>query len=184
VAGDNVDLALCTAGSKATVIVAAPGTIGKYVKDTTKSGSGPGAIGRYFAGSSLQAGVMPLKRPTVALSSLSKLRLVLIGQPAASRTRLSSSTLHELRLLLGAKVAYGLTVPKVAGAISQTNLHDYRNKGENVSVGPPLGSVEVHMTGSEEKLGSPTPEGKVCCCPVKGLSNVLISCSWLSKVPR
>ena len=120
-------------------------------------------IGKYFANQSLQAGVMPSKRPTVALSSLSKVRLLLIGQPASTKARLASSTLHKLRLLLGAKIGYGLTAPKVAGAVSQTNVHDYRDKGDVVSVGPPLGSVEVHMVGEEDKLGDATPQGRVGC---------------------
>lgn len=161
VAGENVDLALATASVKPTIIVAAPGTINKYVLDTIKSGGGPGALGRYFAGSSLRAGVMPVKRPVVALSSLSKLRLLLIGQSSAQRTRLSSSTLHELRMILGVRVAYALTAPKVAGAVCQTMIQDYRDQGEAVNMGPPLGSVEVHVTGAEEELGVSMPKGKV-----------------------
>ena len=161
VAGDSVDLRLCTQGLKPTVIIAAAGTIKNYINDTSKSGGGPGVIGKYFSNKSLQAGVMPTKRPTIALSSLSRLRLLSIDQPASQKTRLSSSTLHKLRLLLGAKVVYGLTAPKVAGAAGQTNVHDYRDKGDIVCVGPPLGSVEVHMVGEEDKLGEATPQGRV-----------------------
>ena len=156
-AGDNINLALCTQGIKPTVIIAVPGTIDNYTNDNP----GSGIIGKYFANKSLKAGVMPTKRPTAALSSLSRLRLLLIDQPASHKTRLSSSTLHKLRLLLGSKVAYGLTAPKVTGAICQTNVHDYRDKGDVVSVGPPVGSVEIHMVGEEERLADAIPQGRV-----------------------
>jgi hypothetical protein len=161
VAGENVNLAAATASAQPTVIVAAPGTINKYVLDTIKSGGGPGPLVRYFNGSSLKAGIMPSARPTMSLSSLSKLRLLLIGQSPTSRTKLSSSTLHELRMILGVKVGYALTTPKVAGAVSQTMVHDYRDHGEAVNVGPPVGSVEVHVTGDEGELDNSTPKGKV-----------------------
>ena len=135
-------------------------------------------VGKYFANSSLKAGVMPSTRPAAAISSLARVRLMLIGQAASNTVKLSSSTLHQLRLLSGSKVVYGLTAPKVAGAICQTNVHDYRDKGEVVCVGPPLGSVEVHMVGEEGKLGEATPQGRVSglnACRIQ----VLTSSSWL-----
>ena len=136
-------------------------------------------IGTYFANKSLRAGIMPTKRPTVALSSLSRLRLLLIDQPASRMPRLSSSTLHKLRLLLGSKVVYSLTAPKIAGAICQTNVHDYRDKGDGVSVGPPVGSVEVHMVGEEEKLGEATPQGRVSHSAFEAGPQMLTFLSWL-----
>ena len=160
VAGDNVDLSLATVGLSPTIIIAAPGTIKSYIDETNKSGSGPGQMGRYFSGKSLKAGVMPVKRPTVALRTLSSVRLILIGQPVAQKSRLSSQDLHELRQILGARVGYAFTAPKVAGAISQTNIQDYRNNKNDISGGPPLGSVEVNITGPED-MGSPTPRGNV-----------------------
>ena len=161
VAGEKVDLALATVGCAPTIVVAAPPTIKNYLFDVIKSGLGPGSVARYFQGKSLESGVMPAKRPLVKLTSLSKLRLLLIGQPVSQRTRLTSSELHELRLVLGARIGYALTAPSVAGAVSQTNIQDYRDKGDAIFVGPPVGSVEVHMIGEEESMASNTPLGKV-----------------------
>lgn len=168
VAGEKVDLALATAGHIPTVIIAAPKTVKNYIFETIKSGLGPGGVARYFQNKSLTSGVMPMKRPVVKLTSLSRLRLLLIGQPVWERTRLTSAELHELRLLTGSRIGYALTAPEVAGAVAQTNLQDYRDKGEVVSVGPPLGSVEVHVVGEDEKMGSVAPQGKVRgTCPIE-----------------
>jgi hypothetical protein len=54
-------------------------------------------------------------------------------------------------------------VPQVAGAISQTNVFDYRDKGDRtVGVGAPVSSVEVHLSGEEGIVGSKAPVGTVC----------------------
>ena len=160
VAGDNVDLGLATAGADPTIVIAAPRTAARYVYDTIKSGSGPSRIGGYFGRKSLKAGIMPITRPTVAISSLSHLRLILIGQQAVLKPKLTSSILHELRLLLGTRVGYAFTTPQVAGAISQTNVNDHRDKGADSTAGPPLGSVEIYVKGPED-MSTSTPRGSV-----------------------
>ena len=175
VAGDDVDLFACTAAFKPTVIVTSPGTMQKYLTSYTRSGLGPSRFARYFQRQSLKKGIMPTKKPIPDLSgqdamnlileqqALMKLRLFLIGQPANSKTKLDSKTLDELRVDLGTRVGYALTAGKVAGAVAQTNIADYRDKKGVVCVGPPLGSVEVHLKGDEEKMGTPTPSGTVRC---------------------
>ena len=125
------------------------------------------------------------------LQSLANVRAVFVGQDADARAkddRLSSKALDELRVDLGLKIAYALTSGRVAGAVAQTHLNDYRDKKASVCVGPPLGSVEVHLAGEEEAMGTPTPSGKVshplcAACQVwKGL--LTVSHSWLSRALR
>ena len=160
VAGDNIDLGLATAGADPTVVIAAPKTAARYVYDTIKAGGGPSRISGYFGRKSLKAGIMPIRRPTAAVSSLSHLRLILIGQQAALKPKLTSSILHELRVLLGTRVGYAFTTPQVAGAISQTNVNDHRDKGSDSTAGPPLGSVEIYVRGPED-MSISTPRGNV-----------------------
>ena len=157
VAGDKVDLTLATAGVHPTIIIASPATIMSYLS----TNSSP-PLTRYFATRTLQAGNMPTQRLTPDNATLSNLRVVLISQPATDAPRLLSLMLTDLRILLGARVAYALTAPRVAGALAQTHILDYRDKGSAVCVGAPLGSVEVHLTGEEEAMASQAPRGKVC----------------------
>ena len=51
----------------------------------------------------------------------------------------------------------------MAGAVSQTNILDYRDKGLVSNVGIPLTSVEIYLTGEEEggALEGERPRGKV-----------------------
>lgn len=100
----------------------------------------------------------------VELQSLANVRAVFVGQDADAKNkndRMSSKAIDELRVDLGLKIGYALTSGRVAGAVAQTHLNDYRDKKASVCVGPPLGSVEVHMVGEEDGMGTPTPSGKV-----------------------
>ncbi|KAK0739772.1 hypothetical protein B0T21DRAFT_382730 [Apiosordaria backusii] len=72
-----------------------------------------------------------------------KLRLIYTAEKiggGGTTARLTGEQLNDLRLYTGARVAYALTAAKVAGAVSQTNVYDYRG-GEHF--GPPVASVEV-----------------------------------------
>ncbi|RMZ87383.1 hypothetical protein DV736_g5396, partial [Chaetothyriales sp. CBS 134916] len=183
VAGENVDLEATAASISPTILVTAPATIKDFLSKAIKSGLGPGGFGRFVQSNSLAAGIMPAKRSLARSHPLSKVRLVLIGQPVWQKTRLTSEELHELRLMLGARVGYALIAPEVAGAVTQTNLQDYRNKGNVVSVGPPVGSVEIHIVGEEELVGSSTPQGKASHSG--RISRWVLSiCRSLSKVLR
>lgn len=88
-------------------------------------------------------------------------------QPA---TKLKSEELGELRVDLGVRVAYALISGKVAGAVCQGNLGDYRVKeGKVVCVGPPTGSVEVKLRsvdGGDEAVDGKGrgPRGRVSRC--------------------
>ena len=107
---------------------------------------------------------MPPKTPSIG-NPLSHLRVLLIPQSITSpaNSRLNSSTLHSLRSHLKCRIGYALTAPQVAGAISQTNLFDYRDKGgRTVNLGPPVSSGEVHVSGEEEVVSARSPRGTVC----------------------
>jgi hypothetical protein len=166
VAGDKVDLRSATAMIKPTVLIASPHSVTTYLGDVnTKKPSG---IAKYTAKKALQAGYLPSSAKSHHTdTSLSNLRVLLIPQSATTSTKptstLTSSDLHNLRLQFGGRIGYALTTPWVAGAITQTNIFDYRDKGKNVvNVGPPLTSVEIYLEGEEETMDSHVPRGKVC----------------------
>ncbi|EXJ91788.1 hypothetical protein A1O3_00338 [Capronia epimyces CBS 606.96] len=161
VAGDNVDLIQATALSRPTVVIASPSTVQAYLEHpTTKLPSG---LSKYVSKRTLQAGNLPAKSAGTLASSLASLRVLLIPQSTnlPAKTRLSSSTLHTLRSHLQSRIGYALTTPLVAGAITQTNILDYRDKGARVCLGAPLSSVEVHVSGDEEIMDTHTPQGKI-----------------------
>jgi hypothetical protein len=161
VAGDNIDVLHATSQTSPTIVLASPATVTAYLKHPdTKL---PGGVGKFMTQRTLQQGNMPAKQPSSA-TPLSHLRVLLIPQSTTSpaSTRLSSSTLHTLRTLLKCRIGYALTAPHVAGAISQTNIFDYREKAGNVvCVGAPLSSVEVHLSGEEDVVGTRAPKGTV-----------------------
>jgi hypothetical protein len=63
---------------------------------------------------------------------------------------LSPTELSDLRIVTGARIIYALTTPKVAGALTQTHMLDYRvasGKGRS-HVGAPVSCLEVKMVDS------------------------------------
>lgn len=167
VAGESIDFALATAGVSPTVIVASSHTMYHYHHQIMRPQAGiVSSITRWFQARDLDAGVMPSRGifsqianigPTAELS-LNRLRLLCISHrfDTSSEVRLSLEQLTDLRIFTGARVVYALTGPGVAGAITQTNVFDYRrfSKASRAShFGPPLSSVEVILTGSPEGAG-------------------------------
>lgn len=106
----------------------------------------------------------PPARATIG-NTPGKLRLVFTSERAGLNTPpLSSSDLSDLRIYTQARVVYALTTAKVAGAVAQTNVYDYRlgstlsNKHSHFGV--PLSSVEIkvrdtpnHKTTEERSVG-------------------------------
>lgn len=132
-------------------------------------------LAHYMASRALEAGRMPvdgllsrLNAPVRAAvgATPGKLRLLVVAERAgAGKTPLSSAVLSDLRVYTGARVVYALTAPRVAGAVAQTSVFDYRREGRSghAHFGVPLGCVEVklvdvqgHRTTDEED-----PEGEV-----------------------
>jgi hypothetical protein len=167
VAGDSVDLASAAALASPTVVIAAPTTIQSYLYNPNVKL--PSAVSKYLTTRTLQAGNLPAKSGGAesSASPLSRLRVLLIPQSTYHTTleiRLTSANLHTLRTHLKCRIGYALTTPYVAGAVAQTNILDYRDKGLAVCVGPPLSSVEVNLSGEEKEMGSPNPKGTVRSC--------------------
>lgn len=164
VAGENVDFALATVGVSPTVIIASSRTISEYHAKFMKPHSGfLSSVARWFQVRSLDAGNMPSQGffsrlanvgPTAELS-LDRLRLLCITHriDEAADARLDYEQLTDLRVLTGARVVYALTGPGVAGAISQTNVFDYRRLEGLSHFGAPLSAVELLLSGVSEDQG-------------------------------
>ena len=98
-----------------------------------------------------------------------KLRLLFLAEKTGgTEAPLSESALNDLRVFTGARVIYALTSPKVAGAVSQTSIYDYRTglgkDGEKYGhFGAPLSSVEVRVVdkGGRKTRDEGSPEGEV-----------------------
>jgi DNA polymerase III psi subunit len=94
-----------------------------------------------------------------------KLRLLFIAEKTGQNTPpLTSDDLSDLRIYTKARVVYALTAAKVAGAVAQSNIYDYRRgvtpANKHSHFGVPLSSVEVklkdtpsHKTTDEQTVG-------------------------------
>jgi acyl-CoA synthetase (AMP-forming)/AMP-acid ligase II len=157
VAGTAPDLGLATRGVAPTVVVATPQTLLKAHAETKgKITSAITQLSHWIQTRSLvQDGIMPVAsflsqynnslRPEVGITA-GKLRILYVADSAGSDTpRLSENVLSDLRIFTGARVIYALTAAKVAGAVAQTQFHDYRTHGDGTSshFGPPLSSTEI-----------------------------------------
>ncbi|KAK9366946.1 hypothetical protein V1509DRAFT_628464 [Lipomyces kononenkoae] len=104
--------------------------------------------------------------PWPVLRLLSKLRLVYTHeeQPVSQKqaktsnvndktSSLTSAQLSLLRALLGARVIYSLTNPRIAGPICQTHIYDYRNLGPARVYGPLVPAVEAIVKDTEHLKG-------------------------------
>ncbi|KAL8687589.1 MAG: hypothetical protein Q9218_006284 [Villophora microphyllina] len=144
---------------KPTIIIASPPTIKQAVKtfqELPKSMMQKYALWRQAA--SLAEGVMPK-----VTGHLPSPRLVYTFEDSASREApLTLKDLGDFRLLTAVRTAYAFTDAKVAGAISQTNIYDYRRDpdAEQAAFGGPVSSVEIklvdadgHRNSDEKALG-------------------------------
>ena len=164
VAGDNVDFALATANVNPTIIVASSNSIAALHRKSiaTQKGSKV-AVGRWTQQRALAAGYMPspswlLDHKSIGPGNGSRKqpRLIYVSYRAAAEdsTRLSSAILSDLRTFTGARLMYALTVAKVAGAVCQTNIYDYRQSEGLSHFGPPLGSVEIKLVDATPVPGA------------------------------
>lgn len=176
VAGEKVDFALATMGVSPTVIIASSHTMSNYHDRVMQPHTGPvSCLGRWVQARTLESGSMPSKNffsqlarigPTAELS-LDQLRLLCISHRVDDDTSacLSSEQLTDLRIYTGSRIIYALTGPGIAGAITQTNVFDYRCLTGPSHFGAPLSSVEVTLTGvSETGASDSLPEGQVWFC--------------------
>ena len=98
-------------------------------------------------------------------TSPGKLRLLFVSERAGLNTPpLSSEDLSDLRIYTKARVIYALTAAKVAGAVTQTNMYDYRRgltpSNKHSHFGVPLSCLEIklkdngpHKTTDEQNAG-------------------------------
>lgn len=133
-----------------------------------------------------------LNEPTRAAigTTPGKLRLVFVSERAGLNTPpLSSEELSDLRIYTKARVVYALTAAKVAGAVTQTNMYDYRTgltpPNKHSHFGIPLSSLEIklkdtasHKTTDEQSVGEvlvtgPSVAGGVASLGVTGMLSII-----------
>ncbi|OIW30298.1 hypothetical protein CONLIGDRAFT_661657 [Coniochaeta ligniaria NRRL 30616] len=162
VAGKAADLGVATRGVAPTIIAAAPATLLKTHSETSQSLSSVISrnIHKIQTSSLTQSGAMPAAsfltklndhlKPAIGTKP-GKLRLLYIAERAGAGTPpLSSAVLSDLRVFTGARIIYALTAAKVAGAVAQTQLYDYRVFDDQCShFGPPLTSTEVYLRDTD-----------------------------------
>ncbi|KAF2113880.1 hypothetical protein BDV96DRAFT_578457 [Lophiotrema nucula] len=181
VAGPGVDLTLATRYVAPTIAVVSAETAAKLHSTTTTSITGSlKKLAHYLETKALTAGRLPtdsfltrLNAPTRASvgSTPGKLRLVFVSERAGHNTPpLTSEDLSDLRIYTNARIIYALTAAKVAGAVAQTNVYDYRRgvtpSNKHSHFGVPLSSVEVklkdtpgHKTTDDGAAGEVTVSG-------------------------
>ncbi|KAL8772844.1 MAG: hypothetical protein Q9209_002189 [Squamulea sp. 1 TL-2023] len=159
VSGDKVHYNAAFRSVKPTIIIAAPPTIQRAIKTFREL---PRGIMQKYAkwrqAAALAKGIMPKvsgepPRPRLIYTFESSENL---ADP------LTLAELGDLRLLTGARTVYAFTDAKVAGAIAQTSIYDYRrdDAAEQAAFGGPLSSVEFklvdengHKNSDEKALG-------------------------------
>lgn len=177
VAGRTPNLSLACQGVSPTIIVSSATTLAKVHTETTQKLSSPlYRLIHYFQTRTLvQDGVMPLTsafssmydahRPQLS-SSPGKLRLIYTSaQAGVESSPLSPEALSDLRIYTGARVVYALTAAKIAGAVTQTSIYDYRIDSSSKKFshfGAPLSSVEIYLKDKGEyKTSDTTAIGEV-----------------------
>ncbi|KAJ4293644.1 hypothetical protein N0V90_008928 [Kalmusia sp. IMI 367209] len=160
VAGPGVDLTLATRSIAPTIAVVSAETAVKLHNATTTSiTSSLKKLAHYLETRVLTAGRLPtdsflarLNAPTRASvgTTPGKLRLLFISERAGLNTPpVSSDDLSDLRIYTKARVVYALTAAKVAGAVAQTNIYDYRRgltpSNKHSHFGIPLSCLELKL---------------------------------------
>ncbi|KAF2788818.1 hypothetical protein K505DRAFT_328658 [Melanomma pulvis-pyrius CBS 109.77] len=175
VAGPGVDFALASRFIAPTIAVISAESAAKLHSTTTTSvTSGLKKLAHYLESRILASGRLPtdsllarLNPPTRAPigNTPGKLRLLFISERVGLNTPpLTSTDLSDLRVYTGARVIYALTAAKVAGAVAQSNVYDYRTgstpANKHSHFGVPVSSVEVklkdtptHKTTDEHTVG-------------------------------
>ena len=83
-------------------------------------------------------------------STPGQLRLIFVSERIGHDTPpLTSEDLSDIRIYTRARVVYALTAAKVAGAVAQTNIYDYRREPtpskKHNHFGVPLSCVEIKL---------------------------------------
>ncbi|RMY66445.1 hypothetical protein D0862_15194, partial [Hortaea werneckii] len=163
VAGPGVDLHLATRSIAPTIILASPETLVKLHAETPLT-SPLAKLALLAHTQTMESGRLP--SPTNLLSRFlppvlpsqstqgGRLRLILTATTTTTNrshqspttATLTSPLLSDLRLLLRSRIVHALASPRVAGALAQTNVFDYRRDLSQTGLahfGVPLAHVEV-----------------------------------------
>jgi hypothetical protein len=171
VAGSGVGLREASQSIAPTVVVASAESAANMHLHYTKSLTGAiPKIRHSIATRTLAGGTMP-KAVVPSSSSATepgKLRLLLVSERAGcpSSPHLSERLLSDLRAATGARIVHALTASKVAGAVAQTGVFDYRvdaalgeQKGH---FGPPSSCLEIKLVDTPQvKTSDEKPQGEI-----------------------
>jgi hypothetical protein len=177
VAGAGVELSLATRFVSPTIVVASPETAAHlHAESSGQIAGGMKKLAHSAQTAALDAGRMPtetfftrLNAPHRAAigTTPGKLRLLFIADRAGAETPpLSAHELSDIRVFTGARVIYALADAKVAGAVAQTSMYDYRREGaaknKHSHFGVPLSSVEVKLIDTDvHKTTNDSAKGEV-----------------------
>ncbi|KAL8665345.1 MAG: hypothetical protein Q9168_007720 [Polycauliona sp. 1 TL-2023] len=165
VSGDRVPYSTAFLRLKPTIVIAAPPTIKEVCKTFRQQ---PRGIMQKYAmwqhTKLLAEGIMP---SSISTSDPLTPRLIYTFESSQNRSNpLTLAELGDLRLFTGARTAYAFTDARVAGAITQTSIYDYR-RGESkdgdkqkAAFGGPVSCIEFklvdedgHKNSDEKALG-------------------------------
>ncbi|KAF2170966.1 hypothetical protein M409DRAFT_63972 [Zasmidium cellare ATCC 36951] len=174
VAVPGVDLNLARRGVAPTVVIASAETLAKlHQQELGGISTGLQKFGKYTQDQTMSAGRMPtdgllfkLIGPSSSSGEPGKLRLILTSDRlGAGSPPLTSTMLSDLRIFTRARIIYALTTAKVAGAVAQTNVFDYRRDegAAHSHFGIPLSSVEIKVLspGNDADVGAQEPKGEL-----------------------
>jgi acyl-CoA synthetase (AMP-forming)/AMP-acid ligase II len=145
-----------------------------------------------LASRTLAGGTMPraVFSTIMGLGEPSKLRLLVIAHRAGCATSpaLPGKALSNLRAATGARVIYALTSARVAGAISQSGIYDYRVDNDTDDVwchfGAPLSCLEIKVVDTAAvKTTNEKPQGEIAAAgpSVAGGSTNIGVLGWFRK---
>ena len=146
VGGSTPDFDLAFQSLSPSIVIASSGTMARA--HTTRSQAPSGVLQKLHhsrQASALAAGTM---RTANSLAGSAGGPRLVYTSGAPDSVPLSPRELNDLRVLTGARIAYALTLPRVAGAVAQTNVFDYRMVGDaggRSHFGPPLGCLEIKV---------------------------------------
>ena len=153
VAGSSPDFDLAFQKIKPTIVIASAETIAKASAQKAADNQGIlQKIHRSRQASSLAVGIM--KGANTLLNQQCPRLIFTSERIGTDSVPLSPRELTDLRIFTGSRVVYALTTAKVAGAVAQTHVYDYREDpaaGKRSHFGGPLGSVELKVAETPEQ---------------------------------
>ena len=184
VAGPGVDISLASRSVAPTVIIASAETMFNLHKSEAARRTGTlQKLAHNSQAQALAAGNMT--RSTFMSRTFSpqltstgttpgKIRLILVSERNGTDAPvLTSGMLNDLRIYTNSRVCYALTVPRVAGAVAQTSIYDYRTDDDlgYGHFGVPVSSVEIKLINEDDnKVAGNTPSGEVVAIGPSALS--------------